>query len=124
MSKKTPAAPAKAAAKPAKAAPAEPTKPTEPAAADPAAAPQPQADEPQAQPSEAKAVPEVLDPVPTSTHAPRLPIDRLERARALPELKNTAAAKPAGEPIQSFKDEDRRTMNVVTVAGELFKQAV
>lgn len=110
MSKKTPAAPAKAAAKPAPAAPA--------------AAPQPQADEPQAQPPESKAIPEVLDPVPTSTHAPRLPIDRLERARALPELKADKAGKPAGEPIQSFKDADRRTMNVVTVAGELFKQAV
>lgn len=108
MSKKTPAAPAKAAAKPAPAAPA--------------AAPQPQADEAQAQPPESKAVPEVLDPAPTSTHAPRLPIDRLERARALPELKAEKIAKPAGEPIQSFKDADRRTMNVVTVAGELFKQ--
>lgn len=110
MSQKTPAATAKAATKPAKAAPA--------------AAPQPQEDKVQAQPPESKAVPEVLDPVPASTHAPRLPIDRLERARALPELKNTVAAKPAGDPIQSFKDADRRTMNVVTVAGELFKQEV
>lgn len=114
-SKKTTSAPAKTAAKPARAA-ASPA----PAPEAPEAGAQPQAEETQA----TAQAPQVIDPVPASTHAARPPIDRLERARALPELKSDAVAKPAGEPIQSFKDADRRTMNVVTVAGELFKQEV
>ena len=56
--------------------------------------------------------------------APHQPIDRLERARALPEIPKDVESRPAGEPIRSFKDADRRTMNVVIVAGELFKQEV
>lgn len=111
MSKKTPAASAKAAAKPAPAAPA--------------AAPRPQADEAQAAAfDQMMAIVGQIATEPGALVAPHQPIDRLERARALPEIPKDVESRPAGEPIRSFKDADRRTMNVVIVAGELFKQEV
>ncbi len=67
----------------------------------------------------------------TDTVAPeRFPADtptavhRLERAQELPEVAADAKAKPVADGIRSFKDIDRRTMNVVLVAAGLAKQEV
>jgi hypothetical protein len=50
---------------------------------------------------------------------------RVERARALLELPASAkTAKLVADGIQSFKDTDRRTMNVVVAGGQLYKQEV
>jgi hypothetical protein len=51
-------------------------------------------------------------------------VHRLERARSLPELAAGEKAKLVADGIQSFKDVDRRTMNVVIAGGTLHKQEV
>lgn len=52
-----------------------------------------------------------------------MPVTRLETARALPELLGDEGWRPVVHGIQSFKDDDRRTMNVVAVDGMVFKHA-
>lgn len=51
-------------------------------------------------------------------------VHRLERAQALPTLPEKMIGRPPHEGIQSFKDTDGRTMNVLVADGILYKQEV
>jgi hypothetical protein len=104
---KTPSAPAPTAAAPA------PTQP--PVETQAAAAPPVEADKPFSQPVQHEPHPPA--DTPTSVH-------RLERARALPEATASDKGKLASDGIQSFKDADGRTMNVIVKGGTLHKQEV
>jgi hypothetical protein len=131
---------------PAKGETKEPKAPKAPKAAAAAAAPvaTPAASPPAADPAAAATEPadkgkwtpyEIVDgetkpyvsPTPSAEHAPEpVPcgVVRLEHARALPEIIKGDRGDLVPGGIQSFKDTDRRTMNVVVRDGNLFKQEV
>jgi hypothetical protein len=69
---------------------------------------------------------EIVDGVAQPVGQVTATVHRLERAQALPELtKGTGASgELVADGIQSFKDTDGRTMNVVVSGGALFKQEV
>lgn len=58
----------------------------------------------------------------TSTTPEPLPVERLNLAQALPEYTGGAELPIISDGIQSFKDEDHRTMVVRVLDGTLVKQ--
>jgi hypothetical protein len=51
-------------------------------------------------------------------------VHRLERAQELPLLPEKMVGRPPRDGIEAFKDTDGRTMRVLVVGGQLFKQEV
>jgi len=79
----------------------------------------------------------VIDAVAGALQAPKPTVDeaifpeafqhgliRLEQAQALPELEAGEPASTTTGEFTNFKDTDRRTMQVVSVDGVLYKQEV
>jgi hypothetical protein len=129
---------------PAKGETKEPKAPKAPKAAAAAPAATPAASPPAADPAAAATEPadkgkwkafEIVDgetkpyvaPTLSAEHAPGntpTEINRLESARELPEIAKGESTTQVATGIQSFKDTDRRTMNVVLANGVLHKQEV